>query len=144
MYRLLLNKFEEGIDNIEHQIIIDHVSEHLSEFTSEVNSESFENLKEKYATRQFQMIFSNFKDELFQHGAPLTKYWLSYLEMVEVLLNTLYAVRTGDWSLLLECIRDIAIYAFAYDNYNYARYLTPFLAEMMHLKVIFQRYTQNL
>ena len=141
---MLLNKFEEGIDNIEHQIIIDHVSEHLSEFTSEVNSENFENLKEKYATRQFQMIFSNFKDEYFQHGAPLTKYWLSYLEMVEVLLNTLYAVRTGDWSLLLECIRDIAIYAFAYDNYNYARYLTPFLAEMMHLKVIFQRYTQNL
>ena len=57
--------------------------------------------------------------------------------MVDVLLNTLYAVRTGDWTLLLECIRDITTYAFAYDNYNYARYLTPFLAEMIALETAF-------
>ena len=51
--------------------------------------------------------------------------------MVDVLLNTLYAVRTGSWCLLLECIREIAVYAFARDNYDYARYFTPFLAEML-------------
>ena len=36
--------------------------------------------------------------------------------------------------LLLECVRDIARYAFAYDNYNYARYLTPWLSEILTLE----------
>ena len=57
--------------------------------------------------------------------------------VIIVLLNTIYAARTGHWILLLECIRDVAIYAFAYDNYNYARYLTPFLAEMIALETDF-------
>ena len=41
---------------------------------------------------------------------------------------------TGDWDLLLECVKDIARYAFAYDNYNYPRYLTPWLSEMLTLE----------
>ena len=48
--------------------------------------------------------------------------------MVDILLCTIYA------ALLLECIRDIAEYAFAYDNHNYARYLIPFLAEMLQIE----------
>ena len=36
--------------------------------------------------------------------------------------------------MLLECVRDIARYAFAYDNYNYARYLTPWLSEILTLE----------
>ena len=102
-------------------------------------SESYGNFKEKYSTKQFNITFTTFKDGLIQHGAPLTKYWLSYLEMVEVLLNTIYAAKTGNWDLL-EYIRDIAIYAFAYDNYNYARYLTPLLAEMMALETDFPNF----
>ena len=54
--------------------------------------------------------------------------------MVELLLNTLYATHTDDWDLLLECVRDITRYAFAYDNYNYARYLTPWLSDMINLE----------
>ena len=54
--------------------------------------------------------------------------------MVELLLNTLYATRTGDWDLILECVMDIARYAFAYDNYNYARYLTPWLSDIINLE----------
>ena len=65
--------------------------------------------------------------------------------MIDVPLNTLYAVRTGDWTLLLECIRDIVIYAFSYDNYNYDRYLTLFLAEMIALGTDFWKvYTEFL
>ena len=55
--------------------------------------------------------------------------------MVELLLNIIYACRAGKWELLLECIRDVVAYAFAYDNFNYARYLTPFLGEMLNLEV---------
>ena len=64
--------------------------------------------------------------------------------MVELLLNTLYATCTGDWDWLLECVRDVARYAFAYYNHNYARYLTPWLSEMLTLETIFQKFIKNL
>ena len=53
--------------------------------------------------------------------------------MVDILLNTLYAVRSGNWYLLLNCISEIIPFAFAYDNINYARYLTAMLADMSTL-----------
>ena len=53
--------------------------------------------------------------------------------MVELLLNTIFSIRSCDWELLLECIRCILPYAFAYDNLNYARYLTGMLGDMLQL-----------
>ena len=51
--------------------------------------------------------------------------------MIDLLLSTLHATRICEWEMLLECIGDTAeyIFAYAYDNYNYARYLTPWLAK---------------
>ncbi|XP_066925450.1 uncharacterized protein [Clytia hemisphaerica] len=54
--------------------------------------------------------------------------------MVELLLNVIYACRAGLWDLLLECIREIIPYAFAYDNINYARYLSVMLGDMLALE----------
>ena len=54
--------------------------------------------------------------------------------MVNILLNTICAIRLGQWELLLECIRDMLPYVFAYDKINYARYLTCMLGEMLSLK----------
>ena len=40
-------------------------------------------------------------------------------------------------------MRDVATYAFAYDYYNYARYLTPFLSEMIAVETSFSKvYTE--
>ena len=70
-------------------------------------------------------------------GQPLQQFWMSFLEMVELLLNTIYSIRSGDWELLLECIRRILPYTFAYDNINYARYLTAMLGDMLQLPIDF-------
>ena len=48
---------------------------------------------------------------------------MSYIEMVEVLLNLTRASREGNWLLYLASIRDIITWVFAYDHTNYARYL---------------------
>ena len=53
--------------------------------------------------------------------------------MVEILLNTIYATRAGNWFLLLECYRDMMPYTFAY-NLNYAKYLPPILVEFTGLE----------
>ena len=72
---------------------------------------------------------------------------LSYLSLVELLLYGIYATRTGDWDLLLERVRDIARYAFAYDSYSHARYLTPWLSEMLTLETshpeIYQKFKKG-
>ena len=57
--------------------------------------------------------------------------------MVRLLFNTIYACRLGRWELLLECIRDIIMYAFAYDHDYYARYLTVMLGDILSLKETF-------
>ena len=62
---------------------------------------------------------------------------MSFLEMVELLLNTVYAIRAGYWELLLECIRNILSYTFAYDSINYARYLSAMLRDMLQFPKIF-------
>ena len=54
--------------------------------------------------------------------------------MIELLLNTIYAVRPGSWDLLLECAREMIPYCFAYNNVNYARYLTNVLGDMLALE----------
>ena len=54
--------------------------------------------------------------------------------MVGLLLNIIYSCRLGNWELLLEFIREVIPYAFAYDHVNYARYLTVMLGEMFSLE----------
>lgn len=54
--------------------------------------------------------------------------------MAELLLNIIYACRAGSWELLLECIRDVIPFAFAYDHINYARYLSVMLGDMLSLE----------
>ena len=54
--------------------------------------------------------------------------------MVDLLLNTSYSVRSGNWDLYLICLQNVVPYTFVYDNYNYARYLTPMLGTMLDLE----------
>ena len=62
---------------------------------------------------------------------------MSFLEMRELMLNTIYSIRNGDWELLLVWIQNIIPYTFAYDNINYARYLTVMLGDMLQLPYSF-------
>ena len=46
--------------------------------------------------------FLDLKSQWEENCTDLEKFWLSYIDMVDILLNTLYAVRSGDWYLLLK------------------------------------------
>ena len=71
--------------------------------------------------------------EKLKNGETLQNFWMSFLEMVELLLSTIYLIRSGDWKLLLECIRRILPYTFAFDHINYARYLSAMLGDILQL-----------
>ena len=53
--------------------------------------------------------------------------------MCELVFNLMYATRTGNWALYVSCIEEFIPWCFAYDRQNYARYLIPFLNDMLRL-----------
>ena len=77
----------------------------------------------------FQVFITNLRAK----GSDLVKVWLSYLEICELVLNLIYATHTGNWTLYLSCIEEVIPWCFAYDRQNYARYLIPFLNDMLRL-----------
>ena len=68
--------------------------------------------------------------EKMKDGQPLQKFWKSFLEIIKLLLNNVYAIRAGYSELLLEYIRNVLSYTLASDNINYARYLFAMLGNM--------------
>ena len=58
---------------------------------------------------------------------------MSFLQMVELLLSTIYSIRYGDWKLLLQCITRILPYTFAFDHIDYVRYLSVMLGDKLSL-----------
>ena len=51
-----------------------------------------------------------------EKGSLLGRCWLSYLELCELMLNLIYALRTGRWELYLSCIEEVMLWAFAHDR----------------------------
>ena len=75
-------------------------------------------------------LFINF---LWNNNGDLSAFWMSYIDMVTVLLGLLRASREGNWDLHVACIRYMLPWCFAYDKINYARCLSVYYAEMSRL-----------
>jgi len=94
------------------------------EFKDTVESPSFEEVSQ---------LFCLYTSYLRHDNGKLSKFWMSYVDMVEILLGLLRGSREGDWDLHLSYISEIVPWCFAYDNLNCARYLSAYLHEMSHL-----------
>ena len=73
-------------------------------------------------------------DYLRNNNGKLSSFWMSYIDLVDILLNMVRASREGHWELHLSAIEQMIPWCFAYDNVNYARYLPAYLSEMTHLE----------
>ena len=58
------------------------------------------------------VVFQNFFDLKIEWNNLrfILQYWLSFLEMIELFLNAIYACGAGKWDLLFECIRQVILY----------------------------------
>uniref|UniRef100_H3AH91 Uncharacterized protein n=1 Tax=Latimeria chalumnae TaxID=7897 RepID=H3AH91_LATCH len=82
---------------------------------------------------QILQLFSKYLN-LLRHGSgQLAAFWMSYIDLVEILLGLLCASREGNWLLHLHFIRSIIPWCFAYDKQNYVRYLSVYYAQMTRL-----------
>ena len=99
--------------------------------THDIADLSFDQFWEEQGLEKHYNKFLDAKESM-KTGHTLQQFWMSFLEMTEFLVNTIYSIRNGDWELLLVCIQNIIPYTFAY-NINYARYLTVMLGDMLQL-----------
>ena len=76
----------------------------------------------KASFSELQGLFHLYLDFLRHNNGKLSTFWISYFDLVEILLGLLRALREGNWALHLSSIRQMIPWCFAYDNLNYARY----------------------
>jgi hypothetical protein len=78
--------------------------------------------------------FHMFMNHLRFSNGPLSAFWMSYIDMVSIMLNLIRATRDGDWTLNLCSLHAMIPWFFAYDHSNYARYLPVYYADMSRLE----------
>ena len=124
LYEALLRQMMSHVIEKVNQSEVEKLKQELSKYNVFTN-DLCKNIKDNVQFEKVLNVFIDLKSE------NLRSVWLRCLEMTEILLNSIYAVRSGSWHLLLECIREILPHCFAYDHINYARYLTYFLGDML-------------
>ena len=115
--RMLLDKFDaslpENVINVSEQknTVIENLKLNLSqeEYQKVVASPEFKKWNE--------LLMAHISD-IRNKGSDLEKFWLTYLDLCELLLNFVFATRSGNWELYLSCIEEVIPWAFAYDRHK--------------------------
>ena len=95
-----------------------------------------DSLRELHSSEELQDYCTKlitYKEKLSDES-NLARFWTSFLEIIEVLLNLIYSTRTGNWDLYLESVRSSLPWFFAYDRPNYSRYLTAHYYDLVALE----------
>ncbi len=108
---------------------LDEAQKSIASFHSNVSQGSFQEVLENesctHILKLFQVYLESLRDE---HS--LSTFWMSYLDMSEVMLALIRASREGNWMLHLAAIRQMIPWCFAYDKVNYSCFLTYYYAMM--------------
>ena len=79
-------------------------------------------------------LLSKYLQHLRNGNGTLSTFWMSYIDIVEVLFNMIRASREADWQLHLASIRTLIPWCFAYNRLNYPHYIPACYAEMKNLE----------
>ena len=93
---LLIQQMETHYQNdIWNNQFTGEIKSKIDEAFPKLSAENFTAFKDSQEFRIFYQLFLDFKLELQKNGSDVEKFWLSFIEMVENLLNVLCATRTG-------------------------------------------------
>ena len=139
MYEALMRLVWQGFgawieeNHKESKTTVDSFFSEIGELYDDICETQFKKHMTSTPSVDFVKMFDKYIEFLRHENGKLSKFWLSYLDMVEILLRLLRALREGNWELHVLAIRSMIPWCFAYDNVNYARYLSSYLSEMSHL-----------
>jgi len=66
-------------------------------------------------------------------GSSMAKYWMSFLEMTEILMMNLHALRTQNWEEFNGSLRLMLPWMQIYDNDKYGKWIVEYWLEMNNL-----------
>lgn len=121
-----VNENDDDID-----IDLDLIQAKVLQLRDDLDITDFQQFSDSETVRKLNELLHLFRDT---DGGPMRKFWLNFLEMIELLLSFVRASRLGNWQLHLSCLRNMLPWFFAYDNTNYARYGTFYYCTMQMLE----------
>ncbi len=121
-------------DNLEAVTMIKALENKVNIMADDLNQQDFDKLLESSVLAKLGTLWMDFLKHLRHLNGELSAFWMSYIDMMEnVVLDLLHASCEVNWSLHLNATRSMLPWCFAYDKVNYARYLSPYFAEMTNL-----------
>ena len=100
---------------------------------NELQPEIFRDTLESPCLASLHTRFQQYMHILRSGNGTMSTFWMSYVDLVKLLLNLLRASREGDWNLHLASVSKLIPWCFAYNHNNYARYLPWYLLQMQNL-----------
>ena len=118
-YTLLLENMESFYEaDAWNQSFISEAKEELANSAKNLLKSTYTEHKDSREFQTFYRLFLDYRNHITKNGGDLAKFWLTFLDMVSILLNTIHVTRCGNWDLYFECVRSIIPYVFAYDHLN--------------------------
>ena len=142
MYEALIRVAYKGfvewldINRPEDATSLDDIQPLLNDLCTNTCSETFKCVLNDRTCQKVLEYFREYTRHLKESNGPLSKFWMQYVEMVEIMLGLLWADREGNWYLHLACIRRMIPWCFAMDRINYSRYLSVYFNQMTHLEEV--------
>ena len=104
----------------------------LEERNSKNSSECLE------AMESFSIVWEEF-DAKIRKGdfGPMARFWQSFIDMGQTMLDFIKAIRTGDWDLHLQSCEQMLVWMHAYDRINYSRHFTYYWVSQQNLQARF-------
>ena len=115
LMKLLIDKFRSEMEENEEKMCSQNDALlKINELHQSLNCEKFEGICDSDDLGKYKNMLMDFRIKIESNGGDLCKFWLSFLDRVNVLLFTVYATWSGNWDLPLECAREITIYGFSF------------------------------
>ena len=107
----------------------------MTYFAENISGETWLEFQLVHSCSHVLQRFQDYLDFLRTENGDLSTFWMSYVDMVEIVLGLVRASREGDFDHHLMCIRAMIPWCFVYDRLNYARYLPYYFATMCRLSM---------
>ena len=135
LMRLAWRGFSDWIEDhsdIE-KLHVNTVLDNILKMSSDINQTSINDVPSHPSYAHLKGLFDQYMCFFDKDNGMLSSFWVSYLDMVEVVLSMVRATREGNWQLHLASVRSMVPWCFAYDNANFARYMSSYITDMSHL-----------
>ncbi|MES9950704.1 MAG: hypothetical protein ABW118_17235 [Candidatus Thiodiazotropha sp.] len=132
--RLLIQKFEQSL--LETERLSQNTSDLLLTATKNPSHDTLQEMKENEDLCSYFARYKQFKQSVRDgHLGKTAQFWLSYMDIVWLILTLIKATKMNDLQLHLASLYSLCPILFAYDHTNYARYLPVYILTILNLNI---------